>query len=285
MDQIQRKPGVFNDELSQMKEVFQKITQEYQKISNEHYLKGVYAEWHINGLMYHAQTIIKEYSAISEELLSRLNTVKFAHVFIMHTPQMQNLMYEFYAFISLARITLDNLKHILYPLFKNPQNQMPKSITDLESGKTNCDIYERIAQTPEILYLIDLRNCLVHYRTFAINNNSVITLEGAEDIEKVGVEKWTKPMAKGTFRITENMDVVFNVFLPDIIFERNNNKKLADFTYNNRINILAETMRFLRHILFNYMDSFSQNIHSQEKRFIYEKKGGITPVEFKMIRF
>lgn len=282
----QRKPSTFTEELKQMKEVLPRICEEYQKISKENYLKSQYAQWHLNGLMYHADAMISQYSEIAEELMKRLNTLQFAHVFIMHTPQMQNLMYEFYAFISLARISLDNLKHILYSLFKNPINQMPKSITDLGSGNTDCPIYERIANTDELQYLIDLRNCLVHYRTFAINNNSVITHESVEDFEKDGIEKWTKPMAKGTFRITENNDVVFNIFLPDVIYIRdNNNKKLADFTYNSRINLLGETMRFLRHILFNYMDAMTENIKSSEARFAFHKKGGIQPVKYMKMDF
>ncbi|WP_428661768.1 hypothetical protein [Runella sp.] len=267
-----------------MKDAIQEISQEYQKISKEHYLKGEYAIWHLNGLMYHADSMITQYSAIAEELLTRLNKLTFVHVFIMHTPQMQNLMYEFYAFISLARISLDNLKHIIYPLFKNPTNQMPKSVTDLGSGNTDCPIYERIANTEELQYLIDLRNCLVHYRTFAINNHSVIKYEGVDNFEKDSIEELTKPMAKGSFRITENNDVVFNIFLPDIIYNReNNNKKLVDFTYNNRMNILAETIRFIRHIVFNYMEAMAINIVSQEERFTFDKKGGISPVNYKTI--
>lgn len=282
----QRNPSTFTEELKQMKEVLQQILHEYQKISNEHYVKGEYTQWHLNGLMYHADTIISQYSTIAEELKARLNTVQFAHVFIMHTPQMQNLMYEFYAFISLARISLDNLKHILYPLFTNPINQMPKSVTDLGSGNTDCPIYERIANTEELQYLIDLRNCLVHYRTFAINNNSIITHENVEDFEKDGIENMTKAMTKGTFRITESNDIVFNIFLPDAIYIRDNkNKKLADFTYNNRLNILGETMRFLRHILFNYLDAMTVNVTSQEPRFAFQKKGGIQPVKYIKIDF
>lgn len=282
----QRKPSEFAEELIQMKEVLSKICDDYQKISTEHRLKGDYAKWHLNGLMYHAEAMVSQYSSIAEELMIRLNSEKIPHVVIMYTPQMQNLMYEFYAFVNLARISLDNIKHILYSLFKNPFNQLPKSITDLGSGNTDCPVYERIANTEELQYLIDLRNCLVHYRTFAINTNSVITHESVGNFENDGIEGWTKPMAKGSFRIIENNDVVFNIFLPDEIYIRGKTgKKLADFTYNKRINILSTTMRFLRYILFNYMDAMSVNIMSQEARFSFQKNGGIQPVKYTKIIF
>jgi len=270
---IQRKPSDFDKELFDMENVLNSQINEFQKISDDHDLKGIYAHWHLSGLIYHLKNILKDYKVISEGVLTRLNAVKFAHAFIMHTPEIRSLMYEFYAFISLARITLDNLRHILYPLFTNEIRQMPKSITDMISKSTNCSVYERIANTEELQYLIDLRNCLVHYRNFATSNTSLITLEGVDfQNENDKITQLTKPMAKGTFRITENNDVVFNIFLPDKIFDWGNNKKLVQFTYEKRINLLAESMRFMRHLLFNYMESFAINIKTQEKVFTFSKK-------------
>lgn len=272
-NQIQRPPSDFDKELSEMENVLNSILDKYQKISEVHNLKGIYAHWHLSGLIYHLKNILRDYKVISQEVMNRLNTVKFAHAFIMHTPEIRSLMYEFYAFISLARITLDNLRHILYPLFTNEIRQMPKSITAMVSKSTNCAVYERIANTEEIQYLIDLRNCLVHYKNFATSNISLITFEGV-DLGKEDdiISQFTKPMAKGTFRITENNDIVFNIFLPDKIFDWENNKKLVPFTYEKRINLLAESMRFMRHILFNYMESFAINIKTQKKIFTFDKK-------------
>jgi hypothetical protein len=284
---IQTKTSRFLRELVELQDVISKVLPDYQKISEDHSLRGIYAEWHLKGLVYHARTIINNYDKISAELLTRLNSLGKMDIFIMHTPVYQNLMFEFYAFVNLAKISLDNLRYILYPLFITSTNQMPKSISGMESSKTDCSVYERVAKTKEIKYLIDLRNCLVHYRTFATDTNSMVVLEGTDlaEIEKLS-NGWTNTMAKGMYRITQADDVVFNIYIPDQIFEETSGgKKLAHFKYESRINITAETMRFLRQIAFNYLESLALNIHSQEKRYNYNKNGGIGPVDFKVFNF
>jgi len=276
----------FMPNINQMYEALSKMVVKFQNISKEAFLSGAYANWHIKGLIYHTEKLIAEYRAIVEELKKRLETVGEADAFIMFTPQINHFMFEFYAFVNLARITLDNLRYILYPLFINESRQLPKTITDLEKGFTNCPVYERIAVNSELQYLIDLRNCIVHYRTFATSDNSIISRDGLDfDFEKHTGNNWTRPMAKAVYRITEKNDVVLNIFLPDKIYDKSDgNKKLSNFSYNNRINILAESIRFLRYIVFNYMEAFMLNIESQEKRFEYRKKGDFQ-TKFKNIRF
>lgn len=264
-------------DMQEMYTVLSGLIQKFKCISKGAFLAGEYADWHLKGMVYHAEKLIKEYRGIVEELSIRLGAIEKADIFIMHTPQLNNFMYEFYAFINLARISLDNLRHLLYPLFTNDGRQLPKSITDLEKGFTDCPVYERIAITPELQYLIDLRNCIVHFRTFATSNNSVIFREGAEvDLEQLTGNNWTTPMAKGFFRVTETQDLVFNIFLPDTIYDRTaKNKKLSKFKYEQRINVLGESIRFLRYVAFNYMEAFALNLSSQEKRFTYRPGGGL----------
>lgn len=268
-------------ELEEMNETLNDICNEYRNLSKENAIISDYAQWHFRGLVYHTKNIIFQYGKIGDELQKRLNKIENPDVIIMYSPHTQNLMFEFYAFINLARISLDNLKHLLYPLFITPIKELPKSITDLGSGKTNCPVYERIAKTEELQYLIDLRNCLVHYKTLAVNDNSVFTKEGVDELNLESYKNWTAAMTKGVFRIHDKNKITFDIYLPDKIYDRsNNNKKLTEFTYNNSFNIVIATMSFIRHILLNYMDAFISNNFSQEKSFIYEKKGGIQPVFF-----
>lgn len=281
-----RKIDDFSSNIAEMNEVLFKQIREFQQLSKGAYLSGAYTEWHIKGLTYHVERLILEYRAIVDELKVRLQTVGEIDVFIMHTPQINNFMFEFYAFINLARITLDNLRHILYPLFINETRQLPKSITDMEKGFTNCPVYERIANTDELQYMIDLRNCIMHYRTFATSNNSVVSRDGVEvDLVELTGNNWTTPMAKAIYRVTPTDDIVFNIFLPDTIYERDaKGKRLSNFTYNKRINILGESIRFLRYIAVNYMEAFALNMASQEKRFEYRKNGNFN-VKFAPFRF
>ncbi|MDB5257219.1 MAG: hypothetical protein JWM14_1914 [Chitinophagaceae bacterium] len=281
---MQRNPEIFYEEFIQMEEVLEKTVSKFRAISDEYFLKGLHSQWHIQGLIYHAKNLVRDYRIVSAELAKRLTKDQFVHVVIMHTPEVKTLMYEFYAFVNLARMCLDNLRYILFPLFKNSSG-LPKSITDLGSQKTNCPVYERIANTQELQYLIDLRNCIVHYRGFSTSDNSLIVHEDVEDFKDIEGLNWIKPMAKGTYRITKDEDIVFNIFIPDKIFDWNKNKKLVSFTYNKRINILAESIRFLRHILFNYMDAYNLSVLSLEKRFHFDKNATIEKVDFFTIKF
>lgn len=99
--------------LEEMNAVIFGLIRKFQEISDGAYLSGAYAEWHFKGLTYHAERMINEYTGIVDELKIRLEAAPDGEIFIMHTPQINHFMFEFYAFINLARITLDNLTHIL----------------------------------------------------------------------------------------------------------------------------------------------------------------------------
>lgn len=285
MNQI--KVSAFSEELKSLKEVFYKTADNYSKLEEDHRSKVMYAQWHIEGLIYHFEKINENYSIIVASLKTRLETVGEADIFVMNTPEIKHLMYEFYAFVNLSKITLDNIRHFLYPLFTNEIRQLPKSISDFKSCTTNCPIFERIGRTEEIQYLIDLRNCLVHYRSFATSHISLIQKEGVEidDDTKEIFDKLAKSMAKGIYRITESNDIVFNILIPDKIYDRSDGKRLANFTFDNKINILGESMRFLRHIVFNYLDSFTTVQKNYGKKiYTYKKSKFENPVKYLKIQ-
>lgn len=49
---------------------------------------------------------------------------------------MQDMLFDFYAFIVLARILFDQLGRHLLPLFTN--RELPNSITEILKGSTDC---------------------------------------------------------------------------------------------------------------------------------------------------
>jgi hypothetical protein len=280
---MQVNTNIYEKELGEMLQALSKPLASYQGISTEHHIKGVYAEWHLKGMIYHFRAILNHYREITHEVFIRTQAVKDANAFIMHTPQIHNLMYEFYAFVNMCRISLDNLKYILYPLFAH--KNLPKSIADLEADKTDCPIYQRIANTWALQYLIDLRNCLVHYRTFATSNNSIVMEEG-NDFPHFDENTWTSPMARAWFRKVGRTGISLNILLPDTIYEyQGTSKKLAKFTYEHKHNLLATSIRIMRHIVFNYMEAFILNQRSTEPRYAFAKSGGIAPVEYLIINF
>lgn len=208
------------------------------------------ADWHIRGLAYHTKKLIHLYGQFASSVSARAIDIDgdTPGAIIMYSKNTQELMFEFYALVNLGKITLDNLSKLLYPLFKN--KHLPKSVTDYTLATTNCPVYEKLCQDANIAYLVDIRNCLVHYRSFASSDNSFVIKEGIEyDPEDPLWGDWTNPMFRATYRI-EEAKVVVNVFLPDQIYINKDSaqKKLANFTYDEKINILGQSFRFLMSI-------------------------------------
>jgi hypothetical protein len=73
------------------------------------------ADWHLRGLTYHLERIYKLYGHVSKEVGGR--ALAGADVIVMYAPYMKDLTFEFYAFINLARITLDQLQRYAAPAF------------------------------------------------------------------------------------------------------------------------------------------------------------------------
>lgn len=267
----------FTNELDSMESALRASINDVLKLNDPDLnLRAYRAEWHVKGLIYHCRNIIENYAIFSEEVIIRATADEYKRPdgLIMHSEAIQKMMFEFYALVNLCKISLDNLSKLVYSLFTN--KHMPKSITKFTSGTTNCPIYERLANDSITDYLVDLRNCLVHYRTFATNDNVYVIKEGLkEDSIMDMTNSWISPMAKATFRYTEDNKIVVNTYLPDKIFQRNENgeSKLANFTYENKFNLLGYSMRFTRTVMFSTMEGFSYLKKGLSGAFTYNKHG------------
>ncbi len=270
--------NVFLAELTQIILVLRNSISKLLKENPDMEIRAYRTEWHIRGLVYHCQNLIKHYTDIGNSVVSRSNASPDMKpdVLIIYSPSCQYLMYEFYALVNLARISLDNLIKLTAPLFIT--KSIPKSITDIKTGMTNCPIYERHSNDSLTKYLIDLRNCLVHYKTFATSDNVYILKEGEKTIEETVdselVSSFLGPMFRAIFRITEQENIVFNIYIPDNIYKtsEDGNKVISEFTYEMKRNIVGYSMRFIRSIMFSTLEAISY-YKDRTKRFIYDKHG------------
>jgi hypothetical protein len=134
------------------------------------------AEWHIKGLVYHYGRLFDLYNTVANEVGSRALGLN-ADIYVMHSPEMQDLIFEFYALVNLARITLDESIKYVRSLFTK-STHLPKSINDFLHGQSDCPLWHRLNSIqPLLTYLVDIRNCVVHYRTFATSDNTVAIRE------------------------------------------------------------------------------------------------------------
>jgi len=244
----------FKDELNHIESSFSKFifkTQQNKTEEIRHQIK--IAEWYVRGTIYHCKNLIKHYKKICENVEIRaLGTMNASgqppEVILMYSPEILFLYYEFYSLVNLARISLDNLRYILSPVFSTPFNQLPKSITRFLNGETNCPIYQDLKKADIVKYLIDIRDCLTHYRSFASSDNVMAVLEGSETPQI----EWSLSLARLSYRFPDISKVVVNIYLPDAIFTYNHKShvrgKMAIFTYTQKYNILSQSMQFVKFI-------------------------------------
>lgn len=177
------------------------------------------AEWHVRGAAYHCRNIFEKYKVFIHETSKRAGIDGGPpEAIIMYAPVAQPLMFEFYALVNLSRIALDNLRSVLAPTFKTQFAQLPKSISDYSGATTDCPVYRWLADQPALSYLSDLRNCLVHYRSFATSDNALVIQEGSECAERMRSD--LPALFKAEFRLSGRGAIAVNVLLPDTIFER-----------------------------------------------------------------
>jgi hypothetical protein len=203
---------------------------------------GFQAEWHIRGILYHLRRVYQEYRTFVHEVTIRAGTG--ASVLVMYAPSFQRMLFEFYALVNLCRISLDNLRLYLAPLFKKGPQQLPKSVRDVLKGSTDCPVYRFLNGQPVLEYLLDLRNCLVHYRSFATSDNAFVVEEGMEAADIKGDGEYFAAMARADFRRVGDNAISVNVCMPDRIFETEAGGKLAKFTYEERWNLLSMAKSF-----------------------------------------
>jgi len=235
------------------------------------------SEWHLLGIAYHTRNVLTNYVAMARSVAGGALNAQTPDIIITPSPEFRVMMFEFYALVSLARITLDNLRLFLRPLFKTNYGQLPKSVRQFLEGTTDCPVYQALAQQPVVEYLCDLRDCLVHFRTFATNTNLVAI--GAhvdpQDVHELLVtNRWFEPMARAYFgRSGRSIEV--NVLLPDIIFKRaEGQKKVALFTYDERINLVAQSLEFLRLTAACILLTYSLLIEPGKPTYAFSKQKG-----------
>ena len=163
-------------DMSKLEKLPAKVIQETLKNKPEYSFLIYQAEWHIRGMLYHNQRVFSHYSDFVREVSERAG--QGANIIIMYAPMFQQMLFELYALVNLCRIALDNLRLYLAPVFKTPRNQLPKSVRTLIKGTGDCPVLNLLGQKELFEYLVDLRNCLVHYRSFAIHDNAIVIEEG-----------------------------------------------------------------------------------------------------------
>lgn len=202
------------------------------------------AEWHVRSMLYHLRRLFDQYLLFAHEVSMRAGTG--ASDLIMYAPSYQEMLFEFYALVAICRISLDNLRMYLRPLFTRQSHQLPKSIRDVLAGTTTCPIYNVLAGQPIVDYLLDLRNCLVHYRSLATSDNAIVQEEGSPVPDFEDDEPFFAAMARAEFRRVGEGGISVNVYLPDRIFETDSRggKRLAAFTFSDKWNLLSMARSF-----------------------------------------
>lgn len=258
---------VIIQEITQLEKSYMKFIRSINFEDESHTFRIRQADWYVRGSLYHLKNISEYYKKIGEELSSRVlsildGTKRPPEAVIMYSPEIQYLYFEFYSLVNLVRISLDNLRNLLSPTFSTSYKNLPKSITRILKGETDCPIYLNLAKNEALEYLIDLRNCIVHYRSFATSDNSFAVLEGTE--LSIELPKW---YARISYRQIDERNIVSNIFLPDQIYIYNANgiKKMPPFTYKKKINLLSVCKEFVMLCMDVTIDSIKllENINSK----------------------
>jgi hypothetical protein len=241
----------FDRQLAEIEEALTDVVRATSRSVPEHQLLIEQAEWHARGVLYHCRRIYGLYRNVVAGVVAR--TVASADVIVMHSPEMQHLLFEFYAFMILSRITLDELKKYVAPTFAmNPAN-LPNSVTDMQKGWTDCPLYASylVDQAHLLRYLLDIRDCLVHHRSFATSDNTVAVRANVGELgHREPFGHWHEPVTRVTFRKVDPDGVSVNILLPDAIFEYDadgsRTRMVGRFTYEERINLLSQCREFAR---------------------------------------
>ncbi|MBQ3558039.1 MAG: hypothetical protein IJA07_00815 [Agathobacter sp.] len=239
-------------------------------------------EWYIQGQIYHLRNMIGIYKEIVGTAINKMNAVMIQEgppsFFFTANNLLPNLYYELYAFINLFRISLDYFHKTLEFKFEKGK-ELPKSFSAFTSRTTDCPILERLANDYVIMYFKDFRDCLNHYRTFSANSMFMLVQEDIQNISGLDPLLNVEPfILKPSFRIEEDSKIIINFYLPDVIFEGNKNKLVKNFTYEQKKNILAETMSVLRHVVFNFLETLTYI--NKDVVFHYDKNKFEEPVEY-----
>lgn len=233
------------------------------------------AEWHVRGVVYHCRRLVQHYKEVAQGVADRVVGLEpKPDVVVMYSPAVQQMWIEFYALVNLARISLDTLRNLLAPIFVTEFGNLPKSISGYLEGGTDCPVYRWLAEQPLTQYLSDIRNCLVHFRSFATGDNSLVVRERFEEeqFKEAQESDWMRPMARGVFRHVGDNGVSVNFYVPDVIFDRSGTgEKLAKFTYEKRYNVLSQSLAFVQLVSGAVMMSLILVTDKSEATYSYAK--------------
>lgn len=249
------------------------LVQEVSELKSQHSGHAHSAEWHVLGALYHCRNLRDRYEVVSQGIQARLSAGP--EVLVMYAPEFQELLFEFYALVSLCKILLDQLRNYLAPVFTTRHGNLPKSVRDFTKGDTDCPVYQRLASHPAFSYLLDIRTCIVHFRTLAVGSNLFVSEEGVNVDDVLGLEfMQARIPSRALYRRTPNGEYVVNIYLPDRVFriEEDGNKRLTDFTYDMRINLLTESVRFVSLSAEAVCESLSLLRDTEKPTFSYTKR-------------
>ncbi|NLE25860.1 MAG: hypothetical protein GX625_11075 [Clostridiaceae bacterium] len=229
--------------------------------------------WLMRGLFYHMRSLIIEYFEFGFMVKEGLE--KKADIISIYATNSPNFTYPLHSIVFLSKIALDKLRDFLAPTFITPYNQLPKSITGFAKGNTDCPIYKKIFQDNDINYLIDLRNCYMHYRPMICSDTAHIYKEDTDESlfeELENIHKPLGPLARAYYRIDEGDKIVFNMYLPDKIFDRTgSNKSLAKFSYSTKKLLLPTMFKFMQKVSLYIDEALNLMINTKDRVYTYSK--------------
>jgi hypothetical protein len=241
--------STFESDVTRIEGNVAEVVREVLAAKPEHRLLIHQAEWHVRGLIYHLRRMVTVYHAVAADVggLKASNP----DVIIVHSVAMQELIFEFYALTALARILLDQLKNYVAPTFVTSAAELPNSVTRMLGGETNCPLYEALGtdHLSILRYLIDLRDCLVHHRSFATSDNTVAVRAGTDTSHLDAMElPWYRAITQVEYRDVGEDGIAVNVLLPDAIFEYNaageRAQMIRPFTHEAGNNLLSQSREF-----------------------------------------
>jgi hypothetical protein len=115
-----------------MNEIERAVSMEMRRVLEawpEHALIVHQAEWHFLGVAYHTRNVLTNYNTMMQRDIIRAavaSACETPDLLVAPAPEFRGMMFEFYALLNLARITLDNLRVFLRPVFKTNYRQLPK---------------------------------------------------------------------------------------------------------------------------------------------------------------
>ena len=281
---IQVHNNTIDDELDNLLSVVNKSSNNKLKILYENKntdisLRVKRMQWHIDGVIYHYRNMKKYYYLLSKDVAMRVSPFEdgsYPSALLFYDAIAPNLYHELYAFINLYRISIDMFIKLLHHQFTNKKS-LPKSINKFKSNESDCGVLKRIAKDSFVNYFIDLRNCINHYRSFAVGNNIVAFSEDLNDDERKKIGRDDEIWLQSEFRIENQGVIVYNIYLPDSIYENKQHDVLVkNFTFDEKKNLLSYSLWAIRQMALSYVESleligsdnyftYSSNINTNEE--------------------